>query len=286
MNNIFPSWLKIILIFFISFTAIEFYLKNSDIPVFIENPIVLLIHLVILICIIALEYVYVTLKNIEKLFSKDLDKKIEIKKIDTNWFKKFTKKWFVLKPVKEEKLITLNHDYDGIKELDNSLPPWWLYGFYLTIVFAIAYLLNFHVFNGLNQFEEMNIEYELADTYISDYLENNISEFKLDSLVLLTSNEDLEKGALLFQSNCAVCHSIDGGGGIGPNLTDNFWILGGGLSNIYNSISEGGREAKGMISWKQSLSSIEILEISSYIISLNNTNPENPKIPEGVIWSE
>ena len=285
MNNNFPSWLKIPLIFLISFIVIELCLKNSDIPAFIENPIVLLIHLVILTCIITLEYIHVSLKNIEKLFSDKLNKKIETEKNDTNWFKKIIKKLSNLKSVKDEKLIILNHDYDGIKELDNSLPPWWLYGFYLTILFAIVYLLNFHVFSGPNQLEEMNIEYEIAETEINNYLENNTSEINLDSLVLLTSNEDLDQGKSLFTSNCAVCHNSDGGGGIGPNLTDQYWILGGGLKNVYNTISEGGREGKGMIPWKQSLSKSEISKISSYIISLKNTNPENPKIAEGDVWA-
>jgi len=101
---------------------------------------------------------------------------------------------------------------------------------------------------------------------------------------LLTEASDLSAGKIIFELNCVACHMADGGGGIGPNLTDENWILGGGIKNVFKVISEGGRDGKGMIAWRQSLKASEIAQVSSYLLQFQGTTPANPKAPEGDIW--
>tara|TARA_R110002167_G_scaffold87547_2_gene236508 strand:- start:11620 stop:11964 length:345 start_codon:yes stop_codon:yes gene_type:complete len=106
----------------------------------------------------------------------------------------------------------------------------------------------------------------------------------MNSVTLLTDEADLNSGKAMFMQNCVACHMADGGGGIGPNLTDNHWILGGGIKNVFKTIAEGGRDGKGMIAWKQSFKPLEIAQVASYILSLQGTTPANPKAPEGDVW--
>ena len=95
---------------------------------------------------------------------------------------------------------------------------------------------------------------------------------------------DMSAGEKIFQANCVACHMADGGGGIGPNLTDEYWILGGGIKNVFNTISEGGRDGKGMVAWKQTLKPVEMAQVASYVLTLGGTTPANPKEPQGDIW--
>lgn len=105
------------------------------------------------------------------------------------------------------------------------------------------------------------------------------------TIKLYTDKASMEEAKHLWDNNCVPCHRSDGGGSIGPNLTDEYWILGGGFDNIYNTISEGGRRGKGMVPWKDNFTPKEIALVASYIISLNGTTPEDPKNPEGdIIW--
>jgi cytochrome c oxidase cbb3-type subunit 3 len=106
----------------------------------------------------------------------------------------------------------------------------------------------------------------------------------MNTVTLLTDPADLKNGEAIFTQNCVVCHMADGGGGIGPNLTDEYWILGGGIKNVFNTLMEGGRDGKGMISWKQSFKPSELAQVASYVLSLQGTTPANPKAAEGEIW--
>lgn len=117
--------------------------------------------------------------------------------------------------------------------------------------------------------------------------EDKPSYSDLRDILLYTDAKSLQEGKAIFDVNCVACHKQDGGGGIGPNHTDKYWINGGGFDNIYNTISEGGRPGKGMIPWKTSFKPIEIAKLASYVISLNGTTPESPKAPEGdIIWTK
>jgi cytochrome c oxidase cbb3-type subunit 3 len=101
---------------------------------------------------------------------------------------------------------------------------------------------------------------------------------------LLTEAADINAGKIIFEANCVACHKADGGGGIGPNLTDGYWILGGGIKNVFNTISEGGRDGKGMVSWKNDLKPLEMAQVASYLLTFEGTTPAEPKEAEGEIW--
>ncbi len=148
------------------------------------------------------------------------------------------------KDISEEDDIVLDHNYDGIKELDNALPPWWVYMFYATIVFAVVYLFKYEVFDGDTQIMEYEKEVAAAQVQHKQY-NKDVPAATGGPLVLLTDAASLSRGKAVFNLNCASCHAADGGGGIGPNLTDAHWILGGGVENIYATIADGGRDGEG-----------------------------------------
>ncbi len=186
----------------------------------------------------------------------------------------------------EEEIMT-DHDYDGIKELDNVLPPWWKYGFYITIAIGIFYYVQ--VFTNSEEYsqeKEYATAVEKAKQEIEAYKAANPDLFKLD-VTLLTDEASLTAGKKNFDTYCVACHMADGGGGIGPNLTDDQWILGGGMENILKTLNEGGRAGKGMISWKNTFDNDQLQQLSSYVVTLNGTTPANPKAAEGdIIWSK
>lgn len=264
----------------------------------------------------------------------------------------------------------LDHDYDGIQELDNDLPPWWLWLFYITIGISVVYMLHYHVFRtGDLQIAEYNKEVDpewvaieegpkqaglfykspfastrkditprmlreqlfaqqeqaLAITEGRDVIGISPTEMEFDQLirmamqkagpedldklqtafpeiyaslsdagtdvgvaktasgaliVALTDPASLEAGNAIYQKNCASCHRVDGGGGIGPNFADDFWIHGAGMNNMVHTIKVG-VPAKGMIAWQPTLTEQEILQVASFILTLHGTNPPNPKKPQG-----
>jgi cytochrome c oxidase cbb3-type subunit 3 len=187
--------------------------------------------------------------------------------------------------IEKEADILLDHDYDGIKELDNSLPPWWKYGFIITIVFAFVYIGIFHVFgSGKNPTEEYNAEMEKAKAEIAAFEANN--KDKIDEKnVPMADAAGLSTAKVMFEANCVACHLIDGGGNVGPNLTDDYWIHKGSLNDIYNTIKMGYPD-KGMQSWSTKFSPKEMSQLASYVKSLRGTKPATPKAPQGDLYVE
>lgn len=200
------------------------------------------------------------------------------------WIKKLLKSWTKAKAVEEEHEIILDHNYDGIKELDNSLPPWWLYLFYATMIFGVVYLVRYHVLDGDTPEMEYNKAVAQARIEINKYKATAPDLITAENVELLTDEASLKRGKAVFNLNCASCHLADGGGSIGPNLTDEYWILGGGIKNVFTTVSNGGRSGKGMVPWNKTLKSADIAKVSSYIISLQGTTPANPKAPHGEKW--
>lgn len=186
-------------------------------------------------------------------------------------------------PVEREGEILLDHSYDGIRELDNHLPPWWTWLFYGTIVWAVVYLIAYHVMNLLPLSEA---EY-LADVERVQAMRATREVVEIDEATLVfTSDEELiKKGKEIFTSNCASCHRNDGGGGIGPNLTDDYWLHGGSLRDIFATIKNGVPE-KGMISWAPVLKPEEIRDASFFLMSLKGTNVACGKEPQGELYRE
>ncbi len=188
-------------------------------------------------------------------------------------------------PLEKEESIVLDHEFDGIKELDNVLPPWWKYLFYASIVFAVVYMLDYHVLNISPTSEaEYRGEIKAAELQRAELMGSGalITE---KTVTLLTEQADIMAGSEIFKKNCVACHGTKAEGLVGPNLTDDFWIHGGGIKNIFTTITNGVPD-KGMLSWKTQLKPKEIQEVASYVISLHGSNPPNAKPPQGTKWSE
>jgi cytochrome c oxidase cbb3-type subunit 3 len=213
-----------------------------------------------------------------------LDEAKNISISDSQWYKKLVNALTKSTPVESEDELLLHHDYDGIKELDNTLPPWWVYLFYLTIVFAVVYLVRFHMLGGDTQEMELKNEIAQAKIEVAEYLKTAPDLMDETTVTLLTDPASLAEGKTIYTTNCVACHRPDAGGQIGPNLTDDQWILGGGIKNVFHTMMNGGRDGKGMISWKGTLKPNEMQKVGSYVLSLKGSNPVNPKAPEGEIW--
>lgn len=190
-----------------------------------------------------------------------------------------------LSPMENEQELLLHHEYDGIRELDNKIPPWFHFLFYGTIVWGIIYMLVFHVFSdGQVQTNEYNAEIQQASLERQILIKTGVF-LNEESVTELKDAAALAEGKEIFAKNCISCHAVDGGGIVGPNLTDDFWITGGGIKNIFKTIKYG-VPAKGMISWQTQLDPKKMQAVSSYIISLHGTKPANPKAPQGDKWEE
>lgn len=207
------------------------------------------------------------------------------------WWSGLDKKIFTKAvPVEKEADVMLDHDYDGIHELDNALPPWWKYGFYFTIVVGFIYLLNFHVFGtGKNPTQEYAAEMEKARIDKENFEAQNKDKID-ENNVPLADAAGIVAGQRIYEADCVACH-IKGGGGsqnpvsIGPNLTDDYWIHKGSLNDIYLSIKNGYPD-KGMQSWITKYNPKEISLVASYIKSIRGTKPPGAKAPQGELFSE
>ena len=193
-------------------------------------------------------------------------------------------------PLEQENDILMDHEYDGIMELDNKLPPWWLYMFYFTIVFGVVYIAYYQFSDGPGQYDEYNTEMAVAAEAKAEMLAKSANNVDENNATVLTDATSLSNGKAKYEMLCVACHGQSGGSsqnplGVGPNLTDEYWIHGGGISNIFKTIKYG-VPAKGMISWEAQLTPVQIQEVASYVISLQGTNPENAREPQGEIWTE
>ena len=174
--------------------------------------------------------------------------------------------------------IHSHHDFDGIQEYDNDLPPWWKTMFYVSIVFAVGYMLHYHVFNtGMLQTEEYEMEMQQAALITAKTADdpNAVTTYEP-----ITDAAALEVGKSVYAANCAACHGTEGQGTVGPNLTDEYWLHGGDVNYIFKTVKYG-VPAKGMVPWQGKLTKDQILEVSSYILSLTGSNPANAKAPQG-----
>lgn len=291
MKKMIPSYVRVPLIFFLVMGAMEYFIDSGDKPAFIEYPMVALFLGVFLFLLIAIEIVVGAVDNVTyHLLSDEQKKQLEeaqsLPFTENKFYKYWEKKLTSSKSIEEESDVMLDHDYDGIKELDNVLPPWWVGLFYISVIFAIVYMVRFHVFKEYTQAEEFEMEMEIARAEIEKYKLTAPDLLDSESVTLLTDAASLAQGKAIYDTNCIACHKADGGGSIGPNLVDEYWILGGGIKNIFNTIMEGGRDGKGMVAWKSIIKPSDAQKVSSYIISLQGTNPPDAKAPEGDKWVE
>jgi cytochrome c oxidase cbb3-type subunit 3 len=291
MKKLIPVYVRVPLIFFTLFGAMEFIIDSGDQPAFIKYPMVSLFLLAFLFLLIAIEITMSAVDNVMYHLMTDEQKKQQeedssISFTEKEWYKNLVKKLTKSEPLENEGTLLLDHDYDGIKELDNNLPPWWVYLFYGCIVFAAVYLVRYEILDGDNQEMEFKKEMAQAQIDIEEYKKTAPDLMDEKTVTLLTEPGELAKGKTIFETNCAACHRPDGGGQIGPNLTDDHWILGGGIKNIFHTLVNGGRDGKGMVSWKGTLKPKEMQLVASYVISLHGSNPKDPKAPDGEIWTD
>jgi len=217
---------------------------------------------------------------------QSLQTKYKEEQAEDNWWTRVDRKLFTKAvPVEKEEDVLLDHDYDGIKELDNALPPWWKYGFYITIVIGVFYLLRFHVWKtGPTPEQEYNTEMEMASKQLEDYRKKS-GDMVDEKTVTMADAAGIAEGKTLFQTSCSPCHAPDGGGLVGPNLTDEYWIHGGTINDIFKTIKYGVPD-KGMTPWEKTFSPLQIKNLSSYIKTLAGTKPATPKAPQGDLYTE
>ncbi len=192
--------------------------------------------------------------------------------------------WSIV-PITKEKEIDLGHDYDGIRELDNRLPPWWLLLFYGSILWGVVYMFYYHWsgrdWSSHGQYYQ---EIEVAEVEKLRFMDRMTDAINENNVTMLSDERSLAIGEEIYKLNCLVCHGVYGEGTVGPNFTDEYWIHGGGIKNVFRVIKNG-VPAKGMISWKSQLRPIEMQQVASYILMLEGTDPPNQKKPEGTKWT-
>src|SRR5690606_21916231 len=195
--------------------------------------------------------------------------------------KQWWNKLMGLRPMSEEKDLVIDHEYDGIKELDNPVPAWFNGMFYASMAFAVVYLCVYHVFGwGANQDEEYTRVMSRAEQARQEWLAQAADNVDENTVTLDTRPETVAAGLAIFTQNCAACHGGVGEGGIGPNLADDYWLHGGEVQDIFRVVKYGVLD-KGMVPWEQSLTPAQIAEVSNYIVTLRGTNPPNAKEPQG-----
>ena len=193
--------------------------------------------------------------------------------------KKQWNKLLGLRPISEERDIMIDHQYDGISELNNPIPIWFNALFYSTVCFGIVYLLIYQVFGvGMNQDQEYVHEVAVAEKAKQEYLAQSANQ--VDETTVEFNESFAAEGKVIFLDNCAACHGANAEGTIGPNLTDRFWLHGGEIKDVFKTIKYGIPE-KGMVPWEQTLTPAQIAKVASYILTLRDTNPANAKPAEG-----
>ncbi len=291
MKKIIPSYIRVLFIFFAAVGLLEYLIDSGDRPAFVKYPMVAVFLFVLLFLLIAIEVTLNAVNNIMyRLLTEEEKAKLAYEESlslkDKSWYKNLMQRLTRTVPIEDEKQLLMDHDYDGIKELDNNLPPWWVYLFYACIVFALIYLVRYEIMGAPDQETELKNELAQAKVEVAEYMKTAPDLMDEKTVTLLTEPADLDKGKAIFTTNCVACHRADAGGQIGPNLTDDHWILGGGIKNLFHTITNGGRDGKGMIAWKGTLKPKEIQAVASYVISLRGSNPKDPKAPDGEIWKE
>ena len=206
---------------------------------------------------------------------------------EQTWWNKFWDNFNASVPVTDEKNIDLGHDYDGIRELDNHLPPWWKGLLYVTIIWGVFYMIVYHVSFSLPlSGDEYNNEVAEAEAAKKALQASQPAAVIDENALVYDANEEfITKGKAVFTgNNCQSCHREDGGGnGIGPNLTDDYWIHGGSVKDIFSTVNKGVIE-KGMPAWGKVMSPADVRDVTFYVMSLHGTNPANAKEPQGELY--
>jgi cytochrome c oxidase cbb3-type subunit 3 len=262
---------KFVFAFVLSFINNLFAAGESDFPPNYYDTVALILLLIIVIALLSIIYYEGKPKVVKEKKASVL---VKIRQALT----KST-------PVEREQEIMFDHNFDGIKELDSKIPPWFSWLFILTIIFAAYYMLHYHVFGTGQLMHDEYYEEVRRASLEREALIKSGAFVNEETVEFLSDASALAAGKAIYDANCIACHAADGGGIVGPNLTDDYWIHGGGIKNIFKVIKYGVVE-KGMISWQTQLNPNQIQEVASYVLSLHGTTPAAPKQPEGEIWVE
>ena len=260
------------------------FLENT-----LENLVLITGGVVILAALLTMVYLVNVLLQVQKIRLLDeqgaevLEKSGLLNK--EPFWRQLYKRWTKVVPVENEEDILFDHEYDGIRELDNSLPPWWVAMFYITIAFAVVYLGYYHVSGyGSSSRETYQQEMVEAEEAVKAYLAKQADQVDETNVEALEDELALSTGKVLYETNCVACHGVNGEGGVGPNFADKYWIHGGDIKDLFKTIKYGVPE-KGMISWKSQLKPGDMQKVASYILTFQGTNPPNAKEPEGELYN-
>lgn len=241
--------------------------------------VVILVSLLVLVVAV---YVLQLLKAFVK--NEMTEEQLAAQEAEPGFFADLWQKWNDFKPIEQEEEILLDHNYDGIKELDNHLPPWWTGLFYFTIGYAVIYLLIFHVFSAAPlQEEKYEIEMAEAAALKASQEADIVVDFDENTVTMTTDAVELADGQKFFEQQCAVCHKADGGGLAGPNLTDKYWKNGGAMTDVYKVIKNG-VQGTAMIAWESQLNPVRMRNVASYVMSLQGTDPAGALPPDGDLY--
>jgi cytochrome c oxidase cbb3-type subunit 3 len=249
---------------------------------------VMTILVIISFTVVLLAFYYV-LQSLLYLLAKDMvgeeaAKKYSILPVINFKWAKFSKTLTNAVPIERERDILLDHDYDGIKELDNHLPPWWKWMFYATIAYAFIHFGYFIIWKiGPDQYEKYDKKIALLQIQKAEYLASAANSVDETTVTFIGDAAHLAGGKNIFIANCATCHGELGEGKIGPNLTDDYWIHGGSIKDIFTTVKYG--VANKMIPWQDQLLPSEMSEVASYVASLKGTNPANALAPQGELYT-
>lgn len=283
-----------ILLLFISaqFLATGVFAQEGEAAVVVEEPSVLSqipmdIWFGFLVILIELALIVFLLPLESRLFNENekealADAKAEgVKYVSKKaWWKRLINAFGVDNTAEDIEKLDLHHDYDGISELDNNIPAWWTWTWIASIVFSIIYLIRFFITGGIpDQIQELAMANKKEEIRMEEYLAKAGSLMDENNVTMM-DEAAISKGKVLFDKNCIACHGAEGGGGIGPNLTDDYWLHGGKINDVFYSIKYGWPE-KGMKSWKDDFSPEQIGQLASFVKSIHGTNPANGKEPEG-----
>lgn len=245
-----------------------------------------LVALILIVAVLLLVVSIYTVNILQIILNKQQEKAgVKVSNPVNSWWKNLDQQLTNAIPLSKEKDIMLDHNYDGIRELDNHLPPWWLYLFYGSTAYALIYLLFAHVWPVIPMSEaEYVSEVKVAEEQIAEYKKLAANSIDETNVQFVESEAEISAGKSIFDAKCASCHGNAGEGGIGPNLTDKYWIHGGSIGDIFKTIKYGVPQ-KGMISWEKEIKPGDMQNIASYIMTLQGTNPPNAKEPQGDEYS-
>jgi len=260
-------------------TATESTTSLSSDPLFPMYLVTTLVFLVILLVLAVALYLVYVLNIMADQATKERAERLGLEyKPRPSWWNQMWQSMNASVPVAEEKDIELDHNFDGIKELDNHLPPWWKWLLYGTIAWSIAYLIIYHVTDSAPLSLE-EYEAEMASA-VTEKPKATIDE---GTLTYTADQAMISNGKEIFIANCAPCHKNLGEGGVGPNLTDDYWLHGGDLKDIYRTINKGVPE-KNMIAWETILGPEKIRDVAFFIMSIHGSNPPGAKAPQGDLY--